>query len=111
MRWELESAVKSRHARFTARIKGFVLAADHPDVYDAGILEYDADAGTLEGFIHLHRRRSVKYIRKWILPGPVSVFRVRRSEIAQMHARRQTSSWCPGVFRRMHDLRAKEGRE
>ena len=109
--WAPTSTVKSRHARFTARIRGFVFAGDHPDVYDVGITAYDAAAGTLEGFIHLHCRRTSKYIRKWILPGPVSIFRVRRSEVSQLHERRQVSQWCPDVFRRMHDLRTKAHRE
>jgi hypothetical protein len=111
MEWSLGSAFKSKHARFRARISDFVFSAEHPDVFNVGIVEYNVHAGTLEGYIQLHRRRSVRYIKKWILPGDAVVFRILRADINSLHEQRLTAGWCADVYRRMQDIRTKVHRE
>ena len=107
---EWDPEYRSCYARFTAPIPSFQLFADHPDVFEVGLVKYSRRKGVLEGFVRLHRRRSIHFFRKWVLPGRTELFRVGRSEARALLGRRQTNPWCTDVIRRMNDIRMKASR-
>ena len=92
---------RSTRAAFSSSARGLALCADHPDVYDIGLTRFDRAANVAEGFVQLHRRRSERFLRRWVLPSA----RIYRRE-AGGH-RRIESPWCAGVWRRMQDLRGE----
>ena len=92
---------RSTRAAFRSSARGLALCADHPDVFDIGLTRFDRAANVAEGFVRLHRRRSERFLRRWVLPTAAVV--IYRGDAAPDP--RLRSPWCPGVWRRMQDLR------
>ena len=88
----------------------FLVCADHPDVLDAGVVSFDRQDRVVRGFVRLHRRRTLQFIRKWVLPSAKTIGCVTRGELKEMQGARCDTPWCGMVHRRMHDIRAKASR-
>jgi hypothetical protein len=99
---------RSNRAVFTSSLTNLAICADHPDVFDAGLTTYDRLNDIAHGFVHLHRRRSEAFIRKWVLPRARKLYRVKGAgAIKQLQHDRIKQDWCAAVVRKMQDIRLK----
>lgn len=95
---------------FSVAMDRFILCTDHPDVFDAGIARYNRDTQLVHGFVRLHRRRTVDFVRRWVLPHAPDIHRLTRGQLKAMRETLIDTPWCGIVHRRMHDIRAKASR-
>jgi|APCry1669189070_1035195.scaffolds.fasta_scaffold00949_13 hypothetical protein len=101
---------RCRNFGFRASMKRFILCGDHPDVLNAGVVDYDRAANSVRGYVRLHRRRTLGFVRKWVLPQAQHVRILAHGAYRKLRDTKYDNPWCADVYEHMHDIREKASR-